>query len=133
MISLQCVGFSCGAQALGMGASVVMMHGLTCSKAGGIFLDQRLKLCPLHWQMDSLSTVPPGKSDFSFFNIEFQVSFLTLLFHPQEYLEFLFTFCHSNGIICISEVVDISPGILDFSCDSSSLAFHIVYSAHKLN
>ena len=86
LISLQCVGSSCGAQALGMGALVVMMHGLTCSKAGGIFLDQRLKLCPLHWQMDSLSTVPPGKSDFSFFNIEFQVSFFTLLFHPQESL-----------------------------------------------
>ena len=32
----------------------------------------------------------------------------------------------------ISEV-DISPGILDFSFDSSSLAFRIVYSACKLN
>ena len=28
---------------------------------------------------------------------------------------FSFTFCHKGGIICISEVVDISPGSLDFS------------------
>ena len=35
-------------------------------------------------------------------------------FH-QEAFEFLFTFCHKGGIICISEVIDISPGNLDSS------------------
>ena len=40
----------------------------------------------------------------------------TLLFHfDQESLQFLFTFCHKGGVICISEVIDISPGELDFS------------------
>ena len=31
-----------------------MVHGLSCSEACGIFLDQGSKLCPLHWQVDSL-------------------------------------------------------------------------------
>ena len=30
-----------------------MAHGLSCSVACGIFLDQELNPCPLHWQMDS--------------------------------------------------------------------------------
>ena len=37
------------------------------------------------------------------------------------------------GIICISEVVDILPAILIPACDSSSLAFHMIHSAYKLN
>ena len=85
-----CNGFSCcGARALGMRASVVVAHGLqwlwhmgsvvvdrglqstgsvvvahglTCSAACGIFPDQGSNPCPLHWQADSLTTAPPGKS-----------------------------------------------------------------------
>ena len=48
------------AQALGARASVVaalgavvVAHGLSCSVVCGIFLDQELNQCPLHWQMDS--------------------------------------------------------------------------------
>ena len=33
--------------------SVVVVHRLSCSAACGIFLDQGLNLCPLHWQVDS--------------------------------------------------------------------------------
>ena len=33
--------------------SVVVAHGLSCSAARGIFLDQGLNPCPLHWQVDS--------------------------------------------------------------------------------
>ena len=33
--------------------SVFVAHGLSCSVACGIFLDQELNLCPLHWQVDS--------------------------------------------------------------------------------
>ena len=74
-----------------------------------------------------------GCHDLSFLNVEFQISFFTLLFHPhQEAFLFLLIFCHCNGIICISEVVDISPGNLD-SCDSSSSAFLMTYSVYKLN
>ena len=38
-----------------------------------------------------------------------------------------------GGVICISEVVDISPGNLDSACASSSPAFLMMYSAYKLN
>ena len=33
--------------------SVVVVHGLSCSTACGIFLDQGSNPCPLHWQADS--------------------------------------------------------------------------------
>ena len=40
----------------------------------------------------------------------------TLLFHfDQESLQFLFTFCHKAGVICIYEVSDISSWFLDSS------------------
>ena len=49
-----CSGFSfCGAQALGVQASVVVVHGLSCSVACGMFLDQGSNPRPLHWQVDS--------------------------------------------------------------------------------
>ena len=37
----------CRAEALGAQVSVVVALGLRCSKACGIFLDQRLNLCPI--------------------------------------------------------------------------------------
>ena len=33
--------------------SVVVVHGLSCSAACGIFPDQGSNPCPLHWQADS--------------------------------------------------------------------------------
>ena len=49
-----CGGFSCcGAWALGAWASVVVVHGLSCSTAWGIFPDQGSNPCPLHWQTNS--------------------------------------------------------------------------------
>ena len=43
-------------------------------------------------------------------------SFITLFFHfYQEGLQFLFTFCHNGGVICISEIIGISPSNLDSS------------------
>ena len=54
--------------------------------------------------------------DHHFLNVEFEASFFTLCFHfHQEALQFLFNFCHKCGVICISEVIDISPGNLDSS------------------
>ena len=58
--------FSCWAQALGHGGSVIVVpwlqstgsvvvaHGLICSETRGVFLDQKLNLCLLHWQVGSL-------------------------------------------------------------------------------
>ena len=37
------------------------MHGLSCSAVRGIFPDQGSNLCLLHWQVDSLPRLTPGK------------------------------------------------------------------------
>ena len=37
----------------GAGASVIMVLEISCSAACGIFPDQELNPCPLHWQVDS--------------------------------------------------------------------------------
>ena len=50
--SLWCAGFF-QQNALGAQASVVVAHGLSCSAACGIFLDQGSNPCLLHWQADS--------------------------------------------------------------------------------
>ena len=72
--------------------------------------------------------------DLSFLNVEFQASFFTLLFHlHQETLQFLFPFCHKGFVICLSKVIDICPDNLIPVCASSSPAFHMMYSACKLN
>ena len=36
-----------------MVASLIVVHGFSCSLAGGIFPDQGLDLCPVYWQVDS--------------------------------------------------------------------------------
>ena len=41
--------------------------------------------------------------------------------------------CHKGGVICIYEVIDMSPAILIPACASSSPAFQMMYSAYKLN
>ena len=54
--------------------------------------------------------------DLRFLNVQLSANFVTLHFHfHQEAFEFLFTFCHKGGVICISEVIHISPGNLDSS------------------
>ena len=51
---LWCVGFSLwGLLLLQSTGSVVVAHGCGCSAACGIFPDQGLNPCPLHWQADS--------------------------------------------------------------------------------
>ena len=53
---------------------------------------------------------------FIFWMLSFKPAFFTLLLHfHQEAVRLLFTFCHKDGVICISEVVYTSPGNLDFS------------------
>ena len=50
LLFMRCAAF---ARALGVWASVVVAHGLSCSAACGIFPDQRSNPRPLHWQADS--------------------------------------------------------------------------------
>jgi len=52
---LQCVWASAVAAPRLQGkGSVVVAHGLSCSAVCGIFPDQGLNLCLLHWQAESL-------------------------------------------------------------------------------
>ena len=67
----------CGAQVLGTWDSVVgtrgsvaVVHGLSCSVACGIFPDQGLNLCLLHWQADSFTLYPQGNPHCGF-NVHF--------------------------------------------------------------
>ena len=52
--SLQHRGSVVSAPRLQRTGSVAVAHGLSCSLACGIFLDQGSNLCLLHWQADSL-------------------------------------------------------------------------------
>ena len=53
-------------QALSTG-SVIVVLGLSCSTARGIFPDQGLNLCLLHWQADSLPLSHQGRASRSQF------------------------------------------------------------------
>ena len=46
--------------------SVIVAHKLSCFMAHGIFPDQGLNLCLLHWQGDSLPLSPQGSPLISF-------------------------------------------------------------------
>ena len=80
---------------------------------------------PRKIKSDTVSTVSPSISHevmgpdamiFIFQMLSFKPTFSTFPFHfHQEAFEFLFTFCHKGGVICISEVIDISPSNLDSS------------------
>ena len=47
------VASPCRTWALGLMGSVIVAHGLSCSTACGLFLDQGSNPHPLHWQVDS--------------------------------------------------------------------------------
>ena len=47
--------------------SVTAAHGLSCPKACGIVLHQRLNLCPLHWPVGSLPLSHQGSPVLNFF------------------------------------------------------------------
>jgi len=70
-------------------------------------------------------------------SLYFECWILNQLFHsPLTFIKRLFSsssLSAMSGVICISEVIDISPCNLDSACTSSSLAFCMMYSAYKLN
>ena len=70
----------------------------------------------------------PDAMIFVFWILSFKPIFSTLLFHfHQEALQFFFVFCHEGGVICVSEVIGISPGSLD-----SSLCFIQLSISHDV-
>ena len=60
----------------------------------------------------------------------FSLSFFTLIKRPFSSSS---VYCHKGGIIYLSQVIDISPGNLDSSLCFIQPAFHMMYSAYKLN
>ena len=46
---------------------ILVAHGLSCSLACGIFPDQGLNLCLLHWQADALSLSHQGSPILGYF------------------------------------------------------------------
>ena len=48
--------------------SVVVAHGPSCSAACGIFPDQGLNPCPLHWQADPQPLCHQGSPEFPFYS-----------------------------------------------------------------
>ena len=68
-----------------------------------------------------------------FWKLSFKPVSFTLLFHfPQEALQLFFTFCHKGGVICISEVVEVSPDNLDSSlCSIQPNISHGVSCVHQ--
>ena len=59
---------ACRLQYLKHAGSGVVVHGLSCPMACGIFLDQRLNLCLLHWQVESYLLYYQGSPTLSFTN-----------------------------------------------------------------
>ena len=75
-----------------------------------------------------------GCHDFSLLNVEFQVSFFTLVFQPHQRF-------FSSSPLSATRVVSSAylrlllflPAILIPVCDSFILLFHVMYYAYKLN
>ena len=83
---------------------IVVVHGLSCCIACGIFPDQGSDPCLLHWQADSLHTEPPGKP-----SLCFQVT--NTLCMPAKLLQLYLSLCNptdcsSPGSSCLWD----SPG-----------------------
>ena len=77
-----------------------------------------------------------GCHDLKFFECWVLSQFFTLFFDlHQEALQFFLAFCHKSGIICISEVIDISHRNLASGLYFFHPAWHFtwMYSAYKLN
>ena len=88
-------GFSCvEAQALGVKASVVVTHGLSCPVACGVFPDQGWNPCPLHWQVDSYPLYHQG-------------SRLAVIFKRirMAWIRLMRTYCENSKIWRISHMI----------------------------
>ena len=88
--------------------------------SAGILEPKKIKSLTVSTVFPSISheVMGPDAMILVFSLLSFKSTFsLSSHFH-QEAFEFLFTFCHKGGVICISEVFcisDISPGNLDSS------------------
>ena len=108
-----CSGFSgCGAQALGVRALEIAVHRLLCSKACGIFLDQRLNPCPLRWQAGSYPLHHQGSTRIFLTSTQIYTPsfcFATFDGHMACWLSFIRSF--SRPSLCPPGSPTLCPGI----------------------
>ena len=74
-------------------ASVVGVHGLSCSVAREIFPDQALNPYPLHWQVDSYPLYQQESPPYSF---DVATTLIPGMFSHAEWIQL----CVCNGIKC---------------------------------
>ena len=60
----------------------------------------------------SHEVIGPDAMILVFCMLNFKPAFSLSSLTHQEALKFVFTFCHKGGVICVSEVIDISPSNL---------------------
>ena len=80
-----------------------------------------------------LEVMGPDAMIVVFWTLNFKPAFSLSIFTFIKRLFSSSSFCHKGGVTCLSEVIDISPAILIPACASSSPAFLMMYSSHKLN
>ena len=78
--------------------SAVVAHRLSCSKACGIFPDQRSNPCPLHWQADSYPLHHLGSP-----------SMFLMLTHTVTWIRRLFLFHRGIAFYCMDKAYFIHP------------------------
>lgn len=81
-------------------APALVEHRLSCSVARGVFLDQGLNACPLHWQMDSQSLDHQRSPPLSFLQSNLPIYFpLLSQLHPN-FLTLCCSFSNMSWILC---------------------------------
>ena len=97
--------------------SVIVAHGPSCSVACGIFPDQGLNPCPLHWQADSQPLHHQGSPCpffnwviwFFFFLILSSMSWLYILeINPLSIVSFANIFSDSEGCLLVLFIVSVA-------------------------
>ena len=84
-------------------------------------------LDPPKIKSDTVSTVSPSISHEVHGTRCHDLHFHSPLSFHQETFQFLFTFCHKGGVICLYEAIDISPGnLLSILCFFQSRVSHDV-------
>ena len=82
------------------------------------FKAQESKLCHYFHCFPSIyhEMIGPEAMIIVFWMLNFKPVFFTVLFHHQQKgFDLLFAFCHKGGVICMFEIIDISPSNLDFN------------------
>ena len=86
-----------------------MAHGLRCSKARGIFPNQGLNPCPLHWQVNCYPLCYQRSPDISYFLIHFKVGCRTISTFPPSCVCVCVCVCVAQLCPNLCDPVDHSP------------------------